>query len=81
VTIVPELTEALLEQVGGVEPLVGGEQQPKRALAFKTEVLTARPQGVLVACGAAATVALWNGFHMSITAKRMLWLLFGPSRA
>ena len=54
VTIVPELAEALLEQVGGVEALVGGEQQPERALALKAEVLMARQQRVLVALDEAA---------------------------
>jgi len=47
--IVPELAEGLLEQVGGVEPLVGGEQQGKRALAVEAEVLVVRQQGVLLA--------------------------------
>ena len=33
--IAPELAEALLEEIGGVESLVGGEQQPERAAALQ----------------------------------------------
>lgn len=36
--IVPELAEGLLEQMDGVEPLVGGEQQGEQAPAVEAEV-------------------------------------------
>jgi hypothetical protein len=35
----------------------------------------------IAAAGARATVALRNGFHMSITAKRMPRVFFSPSQS
>ena len=43
--VAPELAKALLEEVGGVEPLVGGQQQLERAPPLQAEVLAARQQG------------------------------------
>src|SRR4030067_3669040 len=37
----PQLIERFLEQVGGLEPLVGGEQLPQRLAACQWEVLPA----------------------------------------
>jgi hypothetical protein len=42
----PQLIERLLEQVGGLEPLVGGEQLPQRLLSRQREVLPAGEQVV-----------------------------------
>src|SRR5215471_6104482 len=47
--IVPKLAEALLEQIGGVEPLVGGEQDLQCLLAVEREVLPPRQQSVFLA--------------------------------
>ena len=35
----------------------------------------------IAAFGALAAVTLRNGFHMSMTARRMPWLFFGPSQS
>src|SRR6266849_4505494 len=40
--VVPELAEGLLEDVGSVEALVGGQQNLERALALQGEVFVAR---------------------------------------
>src|ERR1700716_2368203 len=61
VSVVPELSEGLLEQVGGIEPLVGGEQQLERPLALEAEVLMARQQGVFVALDEAPVLAAETG--------------------
>src|SRR5262245_33072333 len=47
--VAPQLTEALLEHIGRVEPLVGRQQCLQRLLAVEREVLLARQQGVLLA--------------------------------
>src|SRR3990170_3712906 len=46
--VVPELAEGLLEQIGGVEPLVGREQGLERLPAIEVQVLTMRQQGIAV---------------------------------
>lgn len=46
--VVPELAEGLLEQVGGVESLIGREQCLERLPASEVQVLTARQQGTTV---------------------------------
>src|SRR6266852_2068931 len=43
--IVPELAERFLEQVGGVQPLVGGEQGLECPAAAQGQVLAVRQQG------------------------------------
>ena len=48
-TVVPELAEGLLEDVGRVEALVGCQQNLERALALQGEVFVARQQIVLLA--------------------------------
>src|SRR5712691_1668592 len=47
--VVPELAERFLEQVRGVQPLVGGEQGRERPAAAEGQVLAVRQQGVLLA--------------------------------
>src|SRR3989338_263181 len=56
--VVPELAEGLLEQVGGVEPLVGREQGLERLPAIEVQVLPVRQQGITVALDEAALVTL-----------------------
>src|SRR5882724_1706085 len=52
--IVPELAERFLEQVRGVQPLVGGQQRPERPSAAEGQVLAMGQQGVLLALDEAA---------------------------
>src|SRR5208282_4030304 len=47
--VIPELAEGLLQDVGGVQPLVGAQQELKRALALQGEIVMARQQRVLLA--------------------------------
>src|SRR5437867_4021287 len=47
--VLPELAEGLLEDVGGVEPLVRGEQRLESAPAVEREVLAVGEQRVLLA--------------------------------
>jgi hypothetical protein len=47
--VVPQLTEGLLEEVGRVETLVGGQQNLERAFAFQGEVFMTRQQIVFLA--------------------------------
>src|ERR1700747_69206 len=55
--VVPKLAEALLEQIGGVEPLVGGEQGLQCFLAVEREVLPPREQSVFLALDIASVAA------------------------
>src|SRR6516162_11222127 len=55
--VAPQLTEALLQQVGRVEPLVGRQQRLQRALAIERQVLPARQQGVFLALDVAPVAA------------------------
>ena len=55
--VAPELAEGLLEQVGRVQPLVGGEQHLQRLAALQREVLAAGQQGVLLALDEAPVLA------------------------
>src|SRR6516165_11170678 len=55
--VVPKLAEALLEQIGGVEPLVGGHQGLQCFLAVECEVLPPRQQGVFLALDIASVAA------------------------
>src|SRR5262245_39339824 len=48
VLVAPQLTERLLEQVGGVQPLVGAQQSPQCLAALQREVLPARQQSVFL---------------------------------
>jgi hypothetical protein len=47
--IVPKLAEGLLQDVGGVQPLVRVQKKRERALALESEILVARQQRVLLA--------------------------------
>ena len=53
--IVPELAEALYEQVGGVQALVGAEKQLQGLAAFRVQVLPARQEVVLLSLDELAT--------------------------
>src|SRR5262245_25278905 len=55
--VVPELAERLLEDVGGVEPAVGGQEQLQRLTPFVAEVGGRREQRVLLAFDEAVVVA------------------------
>src|SRR6516162_6366438 len=55
--IVPKLAETLLEQIGAVEPLVGGEQGLQCLLAVEREVLPPLQQGVFLAFDIASVAA------------------------
>src|SRR5260370_30507983 len=46
--VAPQLAEALLENIGRIEPLVGPQQRLQRLLALYREVLLARPQPVFL---------------------------------
>lgn len=65
--IVPELAEAFFQQIGGVEPLVGGEQQFERSPAF-----VARQQGALLALDDAAILLAEPGIFGLAHAVRRL---------
>ena len=55
--VVPELAEGLLEQVGGVEALVRGEEKAERLAPLERQVLAVREQGVLLPLDEATTLA------------------------
>jgi hypothetical protein len=59
--VAPELAEGLLEQVGRVEPLVGGQQDLQGIPAFKGQVLPAGEQDILLALDGAPLLALKTG--------------------
>lgn len=56
--VVPELAEGFLEQVGGVEPLVGREQRLECLPAIEVQVVPVRQQGITAAFDEAALVTL-----------------------
>src|SRR5713101_451076 len=60
-TIVPELPERFLEQIGDVEPLVRAEQRRERLAATERQVLAVGQQGVLLALDEAALTARQPG--------------------
>src|SRR5262249_6965777 len=47
--VIPQLAEALLEEIGGVEPLVGRKERLQGLLAIERQILPARQQGVFLA--------------------------------
>jgi len=55
--VVPELTEGLLEQVGGVDALVRREQELERSAPLQRQVLVTRQQRVLLALDEAPVLA------------------------
>src|SRR5438128_2203537 len=55
--VVPELTEGLLEQVGPVESLVGGQQFLERLPAVQSQMFPARKQRVFLTFDVAAILA------------------------
>src|SRR4029079_17889946 len=55
--VAPQLPEALLQQVGRVEPLVGRQQCPQRPLAIQREVLPARQQRIFLTLDVAPVAA------------------------
>src|SRR5215211_2592351 len=55
--VAPQLAEALLQQVGGVQPLVGRQQRLQCSLAVEREVLLTRQQGVFLALDVAPVAA------------------------
>src|SRR6202045_2743073 len=59
--VAPQLAEALLENIGRVEPFVGRQQRLQRLLAIKREVLPARQQRVFLALDVAPLAALEPG--------------------
>ena len=54
--VIPELPEGLLEQVGGVEPLVGGEQLLEGVPSIQGEVFAVGEQHIAVALDEAAVL-------------------------
>src|SRR5450756_2665113 len=56
--IAPQLAEALFENIGRVEPLVGRQQRLQRLLAFQAQVLLARQQRVFLTLDVAPLAAL-----------------------
>src|SRR5437870_3662545 len=52
--VVPQLAEGFLEQVGGVQPLVGGEQRLESPAAAEGQILAMGEQGVLLPLDEAA---------------------------
>lgn len=59
--VTPQLAERLLEQVGRVETLVGGEQLLQRTPAIQGEVLAIRQQGVLLSLDVPSILATEPG--------------------
>src|SRR6195256_5190226 len=59
--IAPQLAEALLENIGRVEPFVGRQQYLQRLLAVEREVLSAREQRVFLALDVAPLATLELG--------------------
>src|SRR5580704_17559083 len=59
--VAPQLAEALLENIGRVEPFVGGQQRLQRLLAVEREVLLARQQRVFLALNVAPLATLEPG--------------------
>src|SRR6202043_3144001 len=59
--VAPQLAEALLENIGRVEPFVGRQQRLQRLLAIEREVLPARQQRVFLALDVAPLAALEPG--------------------
>src|ERR1700720_499574 len=53
--VAPQLSETLLEDIGGVEPLVGRKQRLQGLLAIEREILLARQQCVFLALDVAPT--------------------------
>src|SRR5271157_597899 len=54
VLVAPQLTERFLEEVSGVQSLVGPQQELERLAPFQREVLLARQQGIFLALDVAA---------------------------
>src|ERR1700730_6910543 len=59
--IAPQLDEALLENIGRVEPFVGRQQYLQRLLAVEREILSAREQRVFLALDVAPLAILAPG--------------------
>src|SRR6266480_1978497 len=59
--VAPQLAEALLENVGRVEPFVRRQQRLQRLLAVQREILPARQQRVFLALDVAPLSALEPG--------------------
>ena len=57
--VIPQLPKRFLEQIGRVEPLIGGEQRLKRLAAIEVQVLPVRQQGIAVALDETALLALY----------------------
>src|SRR5947207_15775259 len=57
VLVAPELAKGLLEQIGGVQSLVGSQQCPQRLAALQSEVLLARQQRIFLALDEAALLS------------------------
>jgi len=55
--VVPQLPEGLLEQIGGIEPLVSGEQFLEGVAAVQGEVLAAGKQHIAIALDVGAVLA------------------------
>ena len=60
-SIVPQLSERFLEQVGRVEPFIGGEQGLERLAAIEVQVLAVRQQGITISLDKAAWLTLHPG--------------------
>src|SRR5438874_398876 len=56
--VAPQLSEGFLQQVGGVEPLVGCQQRLECLTSLQSEVVAVRQQRVLVSFDEAAILAL-----------------------
>src|SRR3984885_2230980 len=59
--VIPELAEGLLQDVGGAQPLVGGEQELERAFALQGEIVVARQQRVFLTLDEASFLAAETG--------------------
>src|SRR6516225_2841672 len=62
--VAPQLAEALLENIGRVEPLVGRQQCLQRLLAVEREVLLARQQSVFLTLDVAPVAARQPGIFV-----------------
>jgi len=59
--VTPQLTEGLLEQVGGMQAFIRGQQRLQRLSPLQVQVLTTREQGVLLTLDVAPLFARESG--------------------
>jgi hypothetical protein len=76
--VAPELAEGLLEHIGGVEALIGGQQNLEGALTLQVEIFMARQQIVRLALDEASILAFIKVARRSCRLAN--WGMSAPSR-